>query len=82
MWKCRGCAYGRFKECSGGKNLAYQSDYLRLREMKDDAREEGREEGVTNTISVISKLKRGQISARDAAKELNVTEDVVKELME
>ena len=60
----------------------YQSDYLRLREMKDDAREEGREEGVTNTISVISKLKRGQISARDAAKELNVTEDVVKELME
>ena len=23
----------------------YQSDYLRLREMKDDARDEGREEG-------------------------------------
>ena len=66
------------------KNMAiiYQSDYLRMREMKDDARDEGREEGVSNTISVISRLKRGQISTVEAAKELNVSEDMIKELME
>ena len=66
--------------------IIYQSDYLRMREMKDDARdegrEEGREEGVSNTISVISRLKRGQISTVEAAKELNVSEDMIKELME
>lgn len=62
-------------------NYIYRSDYLRMREMTDDAKDEGREEGLKSAINVIRQLKNSQLTVSEAAVKLNISEEEVLELL-
>ena len=49
---------------------------------KQEGYEKGHKEGTTDAIKFISKLKRGEISVSEVAKELNVSEEEIRELLQ
>lgn len=67
--------YEQKEECGGGYNMCKALDDMK-KEAKMEGREEGREEGAIEVLC--SLVKDGMIKMEDAAKRLNMTEELFR----